>query len=366
MATGVLLTACGGSSAPERADVAAGYADLVLDSYETSIASATAMQDSIQAFLANPNEDALAAARQAWLDARGDYSPTEAFRFYDGPIDNPEDGPEGRINAWPLDEAYIDYVEGAPDSGIVNAVDQYPEITSSVLVDANENGGETNISTGWHAIEFLLWGQDQSPDGPGDRPVSDFTDARNADRRATYLTLTTQLLLDDLGSVRDQWVEGGTYRTGFLSDPDTAITAMMRGIGALSAGELAGERMAVAYETRDQEDEHSCFSDNTVADVAGNTGGVRMVYLAEGSDGPSLSELVAAVDPELDSALRAQLDESASLVAAFPATFEAMIAAPDGDPARAAFLAALESIEEQGRMIARAASALGLTITVDV
>ena len=153
----------------------------------------------------------------------------------------------------------------------------------------------------------------------------------------------------------------------FLSDPDRSYRpAILRGIGALSAGELAGERMAVAYETRDQEDEHSCFSDNTNADVFGNVAGVQMVYLGEGGDGPSLSDLVASLDSDLDEALRTQIEESLDLVAAFPATFEAMIAAPDGDPARTAFLTALESIEAQGELIAQAADALGLTITIDV
>ena len=143
---------------------------------------------------------------------------------------------------------------------------------------------------------------------------------------------------------------------------------LLRGIGALSRGELAGERMAVAYETKDQEDEHSCFSDNTNADVTNNARGVQMVYLAEfpGIDGPSPSDLVAAVDPELDAALRTQLATSVELTSGFPATFETMIAAPEGDPANEAMLAAIVSIEDQGDMIAEAAAALGLEITLEV
>jgi putative iron-regulated protein len=253
-----------------------------------------------------------------------------------------------------------------PDAGIINDPDTYPEITADVLAEANEVGGETNISTGWHAIEFLLWGQDLSADGPGSRPVTDYTEAANADRRAAYLELVTDQLIADLESVRAEWAPEAAYRTEFLADPDQAITNMLRGIGALSAGELAGERMAVAFETRDQEDEHSCFSDNTNADVLANAQGVRMVYLADGTDGPSLSDLVADVDPDLDATIRRQLDESIQLVEAFPTTFEAMIAAADDDPARQAFLDALESIEAQGESIARAAAALDLTITVDV
>jgi putative iron-regulated protein len=136
----------------------------------------------------------------------------------------------------------------------------------------------------------------------------------------------------------------------------------------LSAGELAGERMAVAYETRDQEDEHSCFSDNTNADVVGDLEGIRMVYLADfpGVDGPALSDLVAAIEPDLDNTLREQIAASIALARAFPTTFDQMATAPDGDPARQALGDTISAIEAQGETIARVATALGKTITLEV
>ncbi len=272
-------------------EAATTYADLVHAAYTDVTVEAEALQADLEAFVADPTEDTLAAAKQSWLDARVLYGPTEAFRFYDGPIDNPDDGPEGQINAWPLDEAYIDYVEGDAAAGIINDTAGVPEITTDVLVAANEEGGESNISTGWHAIEFLLWGQDLSADGAGARPLTDYTTAPTAERRATYLTLLAQLLVDDLSGVRDQWdPEDGAYRETFLADPGQAVSNIFRSMGALSQGELAGERIAVAYDTKDQEDEHSCFSDNTTTDIAGNAIGVRMIYTADypGIDGTSL------------------------------------------------------------------------------
>lgn len=365
----VLVTACSNqANETDPAAVATTYADLVAAAYQASIDSAATMQAAIGAFLSAPTDDTLAAARTAWVTARDDYTPTEAFRFYDGPIDNPENGPEGRINAWPLDEAYIDYVEGAPDAGIINDLSGYPEITTDVLVAANEAGGETNISTGWHAIEFLLWGQDLDAEGPGARPTADYTTGANADRRADYLGLATELLVADLRLVHAQWTTDGDYRAEFLSDPESAIEKILRGIGALSAGELAGERMAVAYQTRDQEDEHSCFSDNTNADVVGDLVGIQMVYLADfpGIEGPSLSDLVAAADPDLDATLRDQLIASIDLARAFPATFDRMATAADGDRARKALGDTISAIEAQGETIARVATALGKTITLEV
>ena len=372
----VLLSACGGSddegskvSREDAAGVAATYSDLVLASYDASIASTATMQKAIDAFIAKPSSATLAAARKAWLAARDDYIPTEAFRFYGGPIDDPDTGPEGKINAWPMDEAYVDYVKGSPKAGIVNDIKGYPKVTADVIVEANEQGGETNISSGWHAIEFLLWGQDESKTGPGDRPVSDYTSAPNAKRRGDYLRLTTSQLLTDLESVRDQWdAEGGEFRTAFLADPDRALRRIIRGIGALAAGELAGERMAVAFESKEQEDEHSCFSDNTNADVVNNIKGIRMVYLAEfpGISGASLHSLVEQQDPGLAKRLRAQIDATLAKAQAFPATFETMIAAADGSPENKAMEDVITDLEQHGETLAQAAKALGVKVGFEV
>jgi putative iron-regulated protein len=350
--------------------VAATYADVVFASYSDVTASAEALRDAIDAFVAAPTEEGLAAAKQAWLDGRLLYGPTEAFRFYDGPIDDPEDGPEGQINAWPLDEAYIDYVEGDATAGIVNDVEGVPEITTEVLTAANEEGGETNISTGWHAIEFLLWGQDLSADGPGARPLTDYTTSPTAERRGTYLSLLAQLLVDDLTGVRDEWdPEDGAFRQEFLADPEQAVASMFRSMGALSQGELAGERIAVAYDTKDQEDEHSCFSDNTTVDIAGNALGVQLVYEANHSavDGPSLSDAVReAADPEADAALREMLDANVARAEALEAPFDQLILGDDDAPGRVALLELITGLQEQGDAVAELAGRLGYSISLEI
>jgi putative iron-regulated protein len=371
--TAALLAAgCGDEEAAvSRADkqaVAENYANIVLASYDASIDSASAMQRAIDAFLAAPSRGRLDVARRAWLAARDDYIVTEPFRFYGGPIDDARDGREGLINAWPLDEAYIDYVAGDRDAGIVNDRHGHPQITTAVIVDANERGGETNISSGWHAIEFLLWGQDHSKSGPGDRPVGDYTSARNSARRATYLRLTTQRLLDDLRHVRDQWQRtGGEYRATFLADPDKALTSILRGVGALNSGELAGDRTSVPYDSGDQEDEHSCFSDNTNADVVNDLRGVQMVYLGRsaGVSGAGLQDLVRKVDPKLDAKLSEQLAATLARARAFPVAFDRMIAAPAGSTRHEALGAVIDGIEAQGSSLAAAAKALGVTVNFE-
>lgn len=345
------------------------YADVVYAAYDDVVTAATDLQTAIRAFTTTPSDATLAAARQRWISARDLYGPTEVFRFYDGPIDNPDNGPEGQINAWPLDESYIDYTADTPDSGIINDVTGVPEITTEVLVAANEEGGETNISTGWHAIEFLLWGQDSNPAGPGNRPVTDYTTAPNADRRSTYLNLLADLLVSDLTSVRDQWTpESGEYRQSFLAEPVKAVQNILRGMGALSSGELAGERMAVPYESKEQEDEHSCFSDNTLNDILGNAKGIRMAYVADypGVDGVTLSDVIAKLAPDVDADLRKQLDNNVAAAEALPGPFDQLILRDDSDPERAELLSLVEDLQAQGDAVAALAASLGLEISIEI
>ena len=354
----------GSLTAEQATPVAEHYADGVYASYQASVASATELQAAVQAFTDDPTEANLTAAKDQWLAARDDYGPTEAFRFYDGPIDDPDDGPEGRINAWPMDEAYVDYVEGDPTAGIINNTADVPEITAEVLVSANEEGGETNISTGWHAIEFLLWGQDLNESGPGTRPVTDYTTSETAERRATYLNLLADQLVADLTSVAEQWAPEGEYRQEFLADPVQAVSNMFRGIGALTVGELSGERIAVALETADQEDEHSCFSDNTNADVRNNALGVQWVYLGTypaADEGPGLDTLVESVDADLNTELTEQIAATVALTESYTEPFDVMLT---GD--NAPLEATVEALQTQGDLIAEAADQLGITVDLGV
>ena len=364
------LASCGGDDEGDAAlaDAVATYARGVHASYAAALAAAQDMDRSIDTFLGSPNETNLQNARNAWLSARSVYGPTEVFRFYGGPIDDEETGKEGLINAWPLDEGYIDYVEGAPDSGIIN--DPSIFIDKATLVSLHEEGGEANVSTGWHAIEFLLWGQDDSADGAGQRPVSDYITQAQAQRRAGYLAASSDLLLDHLQELVDAWAPGrSNYRAGFEDlEATEAMRLVLTGIGEMSRGELAGERMSVAYLERSEEDEHSCFSDNTHNDIIANAVGVQMVLEGNypGVSGTGVLDAVAAVDPELAERLRVEVTASVAATRAIPAPFDQHVqdGVADNAPGRSAVLAAIESLELQTDTIVDAATALGVSINV--
>jgi putative iron-regulated protein len=350
--------------------VVAAYAALVYASYHDALAGSQHLAAVIDAFLDAPSADSLNRARQAWIDARVPYLQTEAYRFADGPIE----AVEGLINSWPIDENLIDYVDGEPDAGIINHPERYPTITSELIASLNEKGGEKNITTGFHAIEFLLWGQDLDQDGPGQRSYADYVDGKtpHADRRREYLRQAARLLVTDLQTVVDEWApdKAGNYRAHFLAmPPDEALAAIVKGAGILSGAELAGERLTVPYETKEQEDEHSCFSDTTQRDLLYGTIGIQNVFLGryvrstgEQIAGAGLRELVAGVDPALAAKLERQIEASVAAAQALPAPFDRAIQGTDAASGRQAVKKLITSLRAQADLIAEAGSALGLRL----
>ena len=356
-------------TAATPASVAGHYATLVHANYQDVLTTAVTMQDAIKAFTAAPSADTQAAARKAWLMAREYYGQTEAFRFYGGPIDN-DDGPEGRINAWPMDESYVDSVNGKKTAGLVNNRKQ--AITKKALSGLNERGGEENIATGWHAIEFMLWGQDLSETGPGNRSFEDFVDGKapNADRRRQYLNVVTELLVDDLSGLVKAWAPGqkANYRAKFEKGGNESLRKMFVSLGSLSRGELAGERLEVALASQDQEDEHSCFSDNTHRDAVTNAKGIENVWLGrfvrvDGStlQGPSLRDLVAAKNTALADKTSQQISGSVKAAEAIPAPFDRAIAGAKDAPGRVSIEKTIASLTAQSNDIVAAANAVGIS-----
>ena len=316
--------------AVEKTEVLATYADIARAGYEDSLTTAKRLQQAIEALTSEASPQALAAAQAAWLQARVPYQQTEAFRFGNPVVDDWEGG----LNAWPLDEGLIDYVEGSgatdenPYAGInviastsfelggrtVDATMITPELLSDTLHEAE--GIEANVATGYHAIEFLLWGQDLNgtEHGAGARPWTDYATGEactggHCDRRGEYLTAAVALLISDLEEIVAAWEAEGEARQALMADPDAGVVAILTGMGSLSYGEQAGERMKLGLMLNDPEEEHDCFSDNTHNSHFYDGIGVRNVYTGryvrvDGSvvTGPSVSELVAETDPKTDAA----------------------------------------------------------------
>jgi len=341
------------------------YATIVHASYQDSLFGARALGAAVDQLIATPTNANLAAAREAWITARKPYLQTEVYRFYAGPIDD-EDGPEPWINAWPMDESYIDYVEGLPNSGVINRPDLYPEITAEVLVELNEKEGETAIACGYHAIEFLLWGQDQSETGPGARPATDYSTHPQADRRKTYLKVCSELLIGHLEGLVAEWApeKPDNFRAGFVAEPERSTWRASTGVRHLAGIEFASDRLLVAWDTQLEEEEHSCFSDTTHVDIQYDAMGLENVLMGsytrtDGSkiSGPGL--LSAAAEVGIDTAL---LEKTLVLVVeqsvAIPVPFDQAILGEDDAPGRVAILELIESLESLSAELAKVETAL--------
>jgi len=384
------------AAAQSPKDVLTTYADIAHAGYEDSLKTASALDAAIDALIASPSDATLLAAKAAWVAARAPYQQTEAYRFGNPIVDDWE----GRVNAWPLDEGLIDYVDASygtdSDSNALYTVNVIanPEITiNGETVDASEitpellagklqeaEEVEANVATGYHAIEFLLWGQDLNGTGPGagNRPASDYASGDacthgNCDRRAQYLKAASTLLVADLQEMVGNWAEDGEARSALLGDEAAGLTAILTGMGSLSYGELAGERMKLGLLLHDPEEEHDCFADNTFNSHYFDQIGIRNVYTGhyrriDGSvvEGPSISDLVAAADPAVNDELEAKLEATVTAMAIMKARGETVEAydqmiGEGNETGNAVVQAAIDALIDQTRSIERAVAVLDLS-----
>jgi len=382
--------------APKPEAVLKTYADIAEATYTDSLTAARKMQVAIGQLIAAPSSDTLANARQAWVDARVPYMQTEAYRFGNPIVDNWE----GKVNAWPLDEGLIDYVSedlygGESPENAFYAVNVIANPTLKVggeMIDASEitktflettlheaGGIEANVATGYHAIEFLLWGQDLNwtDAGAGERPATDFDPENctggNCDRRVAYLKTVTELLIGDLEWIATQWAEGGDARLAVTETTDkNGLRAIFTGLGSLTYGELAGERMKLGLMLHDPEEEHDCFADNTHNSHYYNVIGMQNVYLGrykrvDGSvvEGASPSDLVRAAAPETDANIRKAIDTAVAAMSAIKERaetkerYDQMLAVGNGE-GNAAIQRGVDALIAQARELERGIAVLGL------
>jgi len=393
--TTALVALANPATAIEKSAVLENYADIAQAGYEDSLTTAQVLQAAISALVESPSAENLEAAKSAWLAARVPYQQTEVFRFGNAIVDDWE----GRVNAWPLDEGLIDYVDasyGGPSDenafAVLNVIANSKLDLSGAMIDASEitpalleetlqeaDGVEANVATGYHAIEFLLWGQDLNGHGAGagERPWTDYAMGEdctngNCDRRGEYLQAATDLLVSDLEWMAAQWADGGEARAAVMADEDAGIIAMLTGMGSLSYGETAGERMRLGVMLNDPEEEHSCFADNTHNDHYYNGVGIQNVYLGEyvrsdGSvvSGTSLADLVAESNGDLNAEMQFKLSSAVMALGRIKHAAESGFAydqmLEQGNAAgEALIMGGVNGLVDQTRSIERVVAALGV------
>jgi len=387
-------------AAPKPRDIVVNYANIAEAMYADSLSTAKALQTAVNAFIAEPTEANLDKAKTAWKAARVPYQQTEGFRFGNALVDDWE----GRVNAWPLDEGLIDYV----DKSYGATSDENPlytanivantkvrvgkktidatKITPKLLDSLQEAGGvESNVAIGYHAIEFLLWGQDLNGTGPGagKRPATDYDTKNctngNCDRRAAYLKAATDLLVTDLTDMTAEWGAKGKARKAVLAKKDKAgLGVILTGLGSLSYGELAGERMKLGLILHDPEEEHDCFSDNTHNSHYYDEAGIAAIYRGkytrvDGSvvEGASIAAYAAANAPKASDEANAKIDAALAALKAIKdegdsgkQAYDQMIAEGNTE-GNALVQKGVDSLVAQTRAIEGVVAALKLKIKVE-
>lgn len=374
------------------------YTNIAYATYQDALTQAKKLKAAIEVFIRTPNDQNLQAAKTAWLTARIPYQQSEVFRFGNKLVDDWE----GQLNAWPLDEGFIDYVDsrdyqhelGNEVANLNLIAANKPIKVGSTLVDAskitpellaslNELGGsEANVATGYHAIEFLLWGQDLNGTavGAGNRPITDYATGKDCtnghcDRRKAYLVATADLLVSDLEWMTQQWAPDlkDNYRAQLLkADSTKGLRKMLYGMGSLALGELAGERIKVALEANSTEDEHDCFSDNTHNSHYYNAKGIENIYYGRylsvdgyKIEGPSLYSLVYKQNSKKAKEFSERFDQTQQALelmvetAESGMTFDQMIA-PNNKKGHKIANQAISALVEETRAIKEIASLVGV------
>lgn len=396
---GLMLSSFAATSmaAPTDVEVLNHYADIAQATYGDSLSTAQTLDEKIKALIESPSSAALSEAKAAWLAARVPYQQSEVFRFGNSIVDEWE----GRVNAWPLDEGLIDYVDSSyggasdenPYAGLnvianqsiliggreIDATNITPSLLSENLHELDEI--ESNVAIGYHAIEFLLWGQDLNGHNPGagQRSYKDFVTGSgcsngHCDRRGDYLLALSSLLQSDLEWMVSQWGSDGAARQTLLDNPAAGIAAIFTGMGSLSYGEQAGERMKLGLMLNDPEEEHDCFADNTHNSHFYDGLGIRNVYTGEylrvdGTtlQGPSVSDLVKAKNQALDNTLRGDLDHSVNQLLRLKMAAESgfsydMMLERGNKAGETLIMNAVDGLVAQTRSIENAVAALGLSV----
>ena len=352
-------------------NIAQAHAQVVYLSYSDTLKDAENLKKEITAFLYEPSEESLKSAKKAWLKSRESYGQTEAFRFYDGPIDfanekTGEEGPEGELNAWPVNEAFMDYVKGAPKSGLINSD---KDITLELINTSNMKNDEADVTTGYHAIEFLLWGQDLSLESAGMRSFTDYVkgDMVN-ERRRLYLSLITEKLVADLQGLVDEWSpKQNNFREVFEQQSDKkTLSQVFTSLATLSAFEMASERMGTALDSGDQEDEHSCFSDNTHRDFITNQMGIMNVFFAKYQTyhGISPKEILEKHDAKLANEITQAMKNTAKALTNIPFPIDQVLASEKDSESRQKMEAAVTALNKQAELLVEAGKKLKIDVNI--
>jgi len=113
-----------------------------------------------------------------------------------------------QIESWPIQGGYIDYLQGYEHTGLIN--DLTVDINLPVLKEQHKLTDSFDVSLGFHALEFILWGdtlERSSDDFEASEPdfsnIGYETNAKN--RRRAYLLAVVSQIDDQVAQLQSRW-----------------------------------------------------------------------------------------------------------------------------------------------------------------
>jgi putative iron-regulated protein len=329
----------------EADDEIEAYADMAQARYAEAAAAAKLLRKACDTLLKAPSEINMSTARTAWIAARKPYMQGEAFRFYDGPIEKLE----GAVNEAPITPSVIDDWISRSKA----------PITVKALAKANQKSAEHDVTTGYHAIEYLLWGAD------GKRPYTEYSKGTvENDRRRAMLLATTSKLQSDLGQLSSQWSKANrkSYRAKFLKLPEReALGRMVNGMAILAGKELPRDRIETPLAGKDPHDEQSDFSNTTTADFVSGVEGLAMLWRGDGKF-RGLAGLVKSRKAEVATQVDAALADLEAKSKALPNPWDVVFAKDATSPERKSADDFSSSLKALAEGLKSAGNALGVLV----
>ncbi|MDA0687213.1 MAG: hypothetical protein O2948_01105 [Proteobacteria bacterium] len=297
----------------------------------------------VETFLQEPSEERLNALRDSWLEVHNSYEATAIHRFFADEVLDEQQALilfdlQYQLDHWPILPGYIDYVGDYPESGIVN--DMTVPLETVVLREKHGEFDISEASTGFHVLEFMLWGE--NGDGSGLRPYSDYLAAttlsaqQRADglqlfelspnRRRDFLTLNAALLEDDFQALVNAWSANSVnYRARIdTTRAEQLLMDLLNAITGMFSDELMVRTLYPMLNGEFDESLPAIYSDSSPATVSAQLAGLEnLLQEPAREDGVNLDTVLSALSEDFEEFFYQNFDASKECLVVLYATEQA-------------------------------------------
>lgn len=289
------------------------------------------LQSSIQAFIAEVNDENLSNARKAWLDAHNAYELTALHRYFATQLFEQQHSLallqiQYQIDHWPIIPGYIDYVDGYPDSGIVHDINV--NLDADSLREQHGSFDVSEVTLGFHVIEFLLWGhstdaisrsandyQEKEELSPAELDLGYTIEQLSNNRRRLLLTVIVDTLVADYQTLQSLWIsQAPSIKQSIESTSGTElIISLADSMSAMLTEELLLRSLYPMLNGDFVESIQSPYSRSTQNAISSQLSGLeRLLLELQTENGTTLDLVFSAISDEYSEFFYQNFDASKS------------------------------------------------------